>query len=106
MRPGLQDQYHRQPGRPVHGPYPPPVADPDIRLVGCTAREAAALLLALPGRLLGDRIVEGLDPHGALKRKAGPVDKVRKFGGCLRHDPTLAERRTAVVPRGYRHPAP
>ena len=74
--PGLQDQDHRQTGGPVHGTDPPPLTDPDVRLVGRIAGGALPVRLAAAGRFERYGLVELLDAEIALEGKGRPLGEV------------------------------
>ncbi|BCJ65480.1 hypothetical protein Prubr_25010 [Polymorphospora rubra] len=86
VRPGFEDEHHRQPGRAVHGPHPPPFTHPDVGIVGGVAGGAFPGALALSFRLDVDRIVEGLDAEFAFEREGGPLGEVWNWSGGVGHD--------------------
>jgi len=86
VRAGLKDQHHRKPGRSIHRTYPPPLAGPDVRLIGSAAGGAFPIAFAATGRLGGDRIIKLFDVEIALKGEGGPLGEVRHGGRGVGHE--------------------
>src|SRR3989442_15028818 len=98
MGAGLEEQHHRKPGWLVQSAHPPPLANPDVGVVGRLAGEALVGVLALAWWLDVDGIVEFLDPHGAFEWKCRPRREGRQGEGPLRHEATIADGPSLVVP--------